>query len=114
MLASTRVEVWKQLATNNILLDGQHNELMTDATGLTKAIHYAIFDSGSTGNILIKGAPVVNKCIDTSPVSITLPDGQKITSTHTCNLDIPWLPHIITEAHIVPGLLQYTVIGRAL
>ena len=75
---------------------------MTDVTRLTKAIHYAMFDSGAIDNFLIEGAPVVNKCIDTSPVSITLPDGQKITSTHTYNLNITWLTHSITEAHM-PG-----------
>ena len=54
---------------------------------------------------------MVNKCVDMNPVSITLPDGQRITSTHTCNLDIPWLPHRITEAHIVPGLLHSSLIS---
>ena len=27
-----------------------------------------------------------------------------IQSTHTCNLDIPWLPNTVTKAHIVQGL----------
>ena len=84
---------------------------MTDPTRLTKVIHYAIFDSGATGNFLVEGAPLLDRCIDTNPVSITLPGGQKITSTHTCNLDIPWLPHSITEAHTVPGLLHSSLIS---
>ena len=84
---------------------------MTDTVRLTKAIHYAVFDSGATGNFIIEGTPVVNKCVDMNPVSITLPDGQRITSTHTCNLDIPWLPHSITEAHIVPGLSHSSLIS---
>ena len=34
-----------------------------------------------------------------------------IYSTHTCNLDIPWLPHEMTEAHIVPGLAHLSLIS---
>ena len=84
---------------------------MIDPGRLTKVTYYAVFDSEATGNFIIEGAPVVNKCIATNPVSITLPDGQRITSTHTFNLDIPWLPHSITAAHIVPGLLHSSLIS---
>ena len=111
LLASNRAQVWKQFTTTKNLPDGKHNDLLTDTVKLTKAIHYAVFDSGATGNFIIEGAPVVNKCVDLNPISITLPDGQTITSTHTCNLDIPWLPHNITEAHIVPGLLHSSLIS---
>eukprot|EP00804_Cyclotella_cryptica_P017054 CCRYP_003287-RA/>CCRYP_003287-RA protein AED:0.71 eAED:0.62 QI:0/0/0/0.66/0/0/3/0/204 len=27
------------------------------------------------------------------PLTICLPNGKHIVSTHTCNLDLPWLPH---------------------
>ena len=37
-------------------------------------------------------------------MKITLPNDKIIQSTHTCNLDIPWLPNTVTEANIVPGL----------
>ena len=102
---------WRHLATNKNILDGRHSELMTDTIRLTKAIHYAVFDSGATGNFIIEGAPVFNKCIDANPVYVTLPDGQRSTSTHTYNLDIPWLPHSTTGAHIVPGLLHSSLIS---
>eukprot|EP00970_Alexandrium_tamarense_P017799 scaffold11398_cov137-Alexandrium_tamarense.AAC.1 len=45
------------------------------------------------------------------PLTITLPDGQCIHSTHTCNLDIPWLPPAATKAHIVPGLAHTSLIS---
>ena len=41
---------------------------------------------------------------------MTLPNGKIIHSTHTCNLDIPWLPAEMTE-HIVPGLTQFSLIS---
>jgi hypothetical protein len=45
------------------------------------------------------------------PLKIKLPDGSFIESTHTCNLDIPWLPAHMTEAHIVPGLSHSSLIS---
>ena len=45
------------------------------------------------------------------PITITLPNGKVIQSTHTCNLDIPWLPAQITEAHIIPGLAHASLIS---
>ena len=34
-----------------------------------------------------------------------------LTSTHTCTLDIPWLPNDAKEAHIVPGLAHAPLIS---
>ena len=84
---------------------------MTDTSRLIKAVHYAIFDSSSTGNFLIEDEPVVNKWVALNLVSVTLSNGKTIASTHTCNLDIPWLPNEITEAHIVPGLSHSSLIS---
>ena len=47
----------------------------------------------------------------TKPIAITLPNGKIIKSTHKCNLDIPWLPEHMTEAHIVPGLAHASLIS---
>jgi hypothetical protein len=69
-----------------------------------------VFDTGATGAFLQMGAPVVNLRIATNPLRITLPNGDVIESTHTCNLDIPWLPDHITEAHIVPGLSHTSLV----
>ena len=46
-----------------------------------------------------------------NPISITIPNGKSMISTHTCNLDIPWLPNHVTEAHIVPGLAHASLIS---
>ena len=60
MLTSTQTDAWEKLATANNKLDDRHNELMTDTYKLVKAVQYAIFDSGLTGNFLIEVAPVEN------------------------------------------------------
>ena len=78
---------------------------------LVKNVAWAISDSGATGHFVVEGAPVINKQPATNPITITLPAGSTIRSTHTCNLDIPWLPHHVTEAHIVPGLAHSSLIS---
>ena len=55
------------------------------------AVECAISDSGATGHFLVEGAQVTNLQMADSPISITIPNGKSVTSTHTCNLDIPWL-----------------------
>ena len=77
----------------------------------TRHQHYAIFDSGATAHFLVDKAHVVNKRPALKPLTIRLPNGKHIVSTHTCNLDLPWLPHSITEAHIVPGLSHSSLIS---
>ena len=46
-----------------------------------------------------------------NPVTINLPDGSLIYSTHVGNLDIPWMPDHMTEAHIVPELSHSSLIS---
>ena len=58
ILATNRAQAWKQLTTTKNLLDGKHNDLLTDTVKLTKVIHCAVFDSGATGNFVVEGAPV--------------------------------------------------------
>ena len=71
----------------------------------------AISDSGATGHFLVAGAPAVNIVPAAKPINILLPNGKRIRSTHTCNLDIPWLPAHMTEAHIVPGLSHSSLVS---
>jgi hypothetical protein len=76
-----------------------------------KTITMGISDSGATGHFLQDDAPVTNKQVALHPIRITLPDGNKIQSSHTCNLDIPWLPHEITAGHIVPKLTHTSLLA---
>ena len=78
---------------------------MFNTTRLKHAVEYAISDSVATGHCLVEGAPVANLKI------AALPNSRTIQSTHTCNLDISWLPNEMTEAHIVPGLAHSSLIS---
>ena len=70
-----------------------------------------IADAGSTGTFVVPNAPVINVRPTTNPIKITMPDGDTIESTHTCNLNIPWMPEEMTRAHIVPGLAHSSLIS---
>ena len=43
-------------------------------------------------------------------ISITLAHKQRIYSTHTYDLNIPWLPIAMIEEHIVPGMAHLSLI----
>ena len=101
----TRHKALQVLCTQNNI---QFKRFATENLG--RQVHYAISDSEATGHFLVKGAPVVNKKKAINPVTITLPSGGTIQSTHTYNLNIPWLPHHVMEAHIVPGITHASLI----
>jgi hypothetical protein len=75
------------------------------------SIEMGISDSGATGHFLKDDAPVTNKQVAQNPITITLPDGNHIRSTHTCNLDIPWLPDEMTAGHVVPKLSHTSLLA---
>jgi hypothetical protein len=81
------------------------------ATHIPTATTYALSDSGASGHFLTEHAAVINKQPATTPISVTLPDGGTLLSTHTCNLNIPWLPPDVTQAHIIPGLSHSSLIS---
>eukprot|EP00984_Skeletonema_dohrnii_P002769 scaffold955_cov79-Skeletonema_dohrnii-CCMP3373.AAC.11 len=103
----TRNVAWQNFVqANNI-------QQTSDNANITRVLkeQYAIGDSGATDHFLIEGAPVTNKREAVNPITITQPDGTTIKSTHTCNLDIPWLPAEMTAGHIVPGLSHSSLIS---
>jgi len=73
----------------------------------------ALSDSGATSHFIIESAHVTNKQVALHPITITLPDGATLQSTHTCNVDIPWLRREATTAHIVPGLAHASLFSTA-
>jgi hypothetical protein len=69
-----------------------------------------IADTGATSIFIMEGADVANKCIATAPLTINLPDGKSIQSTHVCDIHIPGLPTVLV-GHIVPPLSIASLIG---
>jgi hypothetical protein len=64
---------------------------------------HAIADTGATSIFIMDGIDVVNKRITNNPLTINMPDGRKVKSTHLCDITIPGLPMILM-GHIVPHL----------
>ena len=71
---------------------------------------HAIADTGATSIFIMKGTPVKNLRKSNNPITISLPDGSKVTSTHICDITIPGLPTVLT-GHIVPGITMASLIG---
>jgi hypothetical protein len=58
----------------------------------------------------MEATPVKNFRPATKQLSINLPDGSQVKSTHLCDINIPGLPIVLT-GHIVPRLLIASLIG---
>ena len=93
-----------------VLNDALFDKVKSRTQGSHSA-RWAIADAGATGHFVMAGVPVINVRLTTNPIRITLPNGQIIVSTHTCNLNIPWLPAFMTEAYIVPGMAHSPLIS---
>ena len=74
------------------------------------ATNQAIADTGATSIFIIEGADVDNKRIAKDPLTINLPNGKKVVSTHVCDINILGLPTMLT-GHIVPSLKVTSLIG---
>ncbi len=74
-------------------------------------ITHAVADTGAASMMIMKKTPnMKNVCLATQPLTINLPDGTMVKSTHICNLEIPGLPHVL-EGHIVPDLTVASLVG---
>ena len=72
---------------------------------------WSILESGASSSFLLSAAPVHDKEVATTPLSITLPDGSIIYSSHTANIALPQLPPMARLAHIVPGLSSHNLVS---
>jgi hypothetical protein len=71
---------------------------------------HAIADTGATSIFVMEGTPMENIKPTMSPITINLPDGKRVRSTHTCKITIPGLPTVLT-GHIVPGIKMALLFG---
>jgi hypothetical protein len=60
--------------------------------------------------IMKKTPNMKNARIATNPLTINLPDGKMVKSTHICDLEIPGLPYVL-EGLIVPDLTVASLVG---
>ena len=72
---------------------------------------WAILDSGATSNFLMTDVHTFSITPTDEPISITLPNGNKVRSTHNCVLDLPQLPEGARNGHISPGLASNSLVS---
>ena len=73
------------------------------------ALH-AIANTGATSILTMEGTPVKNIRRTNNPITVSLPDRTKVSSTHICDINIPWLP-TTSMGHILLGITMTSLIG---
>ena len=71
---------------------------------------HGIADTGATSVFIKEGVPVDYKQPATNPLTVNLPNGCRLKSTHTCNVVVPGLPHPLL-GHIVLNLAIPSLFG---
>jgi hypothetical protein len=71
----------------------------------------AILDSGCTIIFLSATAPCNNKQEAHVPLSVNMPNGTTIQSSHTCDLLLTDFPPQSRKTHILPGLVHNSIIS---
>jgi hypothetical protein len=67
----------------------------------------AVLDSGCTGHFLLVNAPCLNKIKSQNPLTVRLPNGATMESTHTSALNIPELNKAVSIAHVFPVMANH-------
>jgi hypothetical protein len=68
-------------------------------------------DSGCTGHFLLVNAPCLNKVKCRTPLTVRLPNGATMESSHTAELDIPKLNAAASTAHVLPGMANHYLLS---
>jgi hypothetical protein len=68
-------------------------------------------DSGCTGHFLLVNAPCLNKVESRTPLTVGLPNGATMESSHTADLDIPKLNAAVSKAHAFPGMTHHSLLS---
>ncbi len=100
---SVHATINKSMAATAKDLFGAPNPQYLNAMAI--ATSEAIADTGATTIFIMEGTPCNNLQPAIRPLTINLPDGTKVKSTHTCNITIPGLPmglvgHVVSKLSI--------------
>jgi hypothetical protein len=78
---------------------------------LLKPHETAIVDSGCTSHFLLVNAPCLNKVKSQNQLTVRLPNGATMESTHNAALDIPELNKAASIAIFFPGMANHSLIS---
>ena len=85
--------------------------LSTVDINMKSLMDWAIIDSVATSHFLVTTAPITNIIPASNPLTVKLPAGACVPSTHTCTLTLPQLPTRAREGHIIPGLASHSLMS---
>jgi hypothetical protein len=68
-------------------------------------------DSGCTFHFLLVTAPCLNKVVSRNPLTVRIPNGATMESSHTADLDIPELNDAASKAHVFPGMAHHSLLS---
>jgi hypothetical protein len=71
----------------------------------------SIVDSGCTGHFLIVNAPCLNKVKSQTPLTVRLPNGAAMESSHTAELNITHLNAAASISHVFPGMANHYLLS---
>jgi hypothetical protein len=78
---------------------------------LLKPHETAIVYSVCTGHFLLVNAPCLNKVKSQTPLTVRLPNGATMESSHTAELNIPELNAAASVAHVFPGMANHSLLS---
>jgi hypothetical protein len=78
---------------------------------LLKPHETAIVDSGCTGHFLLFDAPCLNKVKSQTLLTVLLPNGATMESSHTAELNIPQLNAAAYISHVFPGMANHSLLS---
>ena len=96
--------------SNNSFWESPNAETMFNASNIKIAVDMAVADSGVTGHFVLPSNKVSYMKISKKSLTINLPNGTQLKSTHTCEIGAPRLPKESRRAHIVPGMVHTSLI----
>jgi hypothetical protein len=78
---------------------------------LLKPHETAIVDSGCTGHFMLVNAPCLNKIKSQNPLTVRMPNGATMESSHTAALNIPYLNKAASIVHVLPGMAKKSLLS---
>jgi hypothetical protein len=97
-----------------IVVSNTSHALIAGATGHTRVVNivptHGIVDTGTSLIFIKEDTPALNKRPTTNPITVNLPDGRKVCSTHTCDVVVPGLLQPLT-GHTIPNLANALLFG---
>ena len=83
---------------------------MFNTSHIKIAMDMEITDAGATGNFLLPVTQVKHLKPSGKTLTINLPHGTQLKSTHTCEINVPWIPKADRIAHIVPVMAHTSLV----